>query len=319
MGQISLVNMSRTSWLTAAILACTIPSLATAQSLHGFDLHNATIPVEHILSGGPSRDGIPAIDSPVFESASSATWLEAGERILGISLEGVSRAYPIAILNWHEVVNDVISGRPIVITYCPLCGTGMAFDSRVGNRNVKFGVSGLLFQSDVLLYDRQTESLWSQIMSVAISGPQQGTKLDSLALTHTSWGAWRDDHPDTDVLSRNTGVERDYMQDPYAGYADSPRTLFPVINRAPGPWHAKDWVLGVEVNGKYKAYPFAELSTQGLRQFTDELAGERFTIAWDEENKSAAMLRDNKIQPSITAFWFAWYAFHPGAEVFQAR
>ena len=319
MREISLVNLSRTSWLIAALGACIASGSATAQSLNGFDLGNATIPVEHILSGGPSRDGIPAIENPVFESASAATWLESEERILGISLNGINRAYPIAILNWHEVVNDIFGDRPIVITYCPLCGTGMAFDSRVDNRNLKFGVSGLLFQSDVLLYDRQTESLWSQIMSEAISGPQQGMKLDSLALTHTSWGAWQDDHPNTEVLSRDTGIRRDYTQDPYAGYADSPRTLFPVVNRAPGPWHAKEWVLGVEIGGKYKSYPFAELTKQGLRQFTDELAGERYTITWDEQNKSAAMLRENEIQPSITAFWFAWYAFHPGAEVFQGR
>jgi len=156
-------------------------------------------------------------------------------------------------------------------------------------------------------------------MSEAISGPQQGMKLDSLALTHTSWGAWQQTHPNSEVLSRDTGVRRDYTQDPYAGYENSPRTLFPVINRAPGPWHPKEWVLGVEINGKYKAYPFAELSVQGLRQFTDVIAGERTTIVWDEENKSAAMLRDSEIQPSITAFWFAWYAFHPGAEVFQSR
>lgn len=195
----------------------------------------------------------------------------------------------------------------------------MAFDARVDNRNLKFGVSGLLFQSDVLLYDRKTESLWSQIMSEAISGPQQGMKLDSLPLTHTSWGAWQEPHPDTEVLSRDTGVRRDYTQDPYAGYGSSPKTLFPVINRAPGPWHAKEWVLGVEINGEYKAYPFTELSDQGVDQFIDELAGESLTITWDEENRSAAVLRDNEIQASITAFWFAWYAFHPNSEVFQAR
>jgi hypothetical protein len=192
----------------------------------------------------------------------------------------------------------------------------MAFGSRVDNRNLKFGVFGLLFQSDVLLYDRQTESLWAQIMSEAISGLQQGMKLGSLALAHTSLGAWQDDYPDTKVLSRDTGVRRDCTQDPYAGYGNSPRTLFPVIDRSPGPWHAKEWVLGVEIDGEYKAYQFAELAVQGRDRFMGELAGETFTIAWGEENKSAAMLYDNEIQPSITAFW---YAFYPNTEVFQSR
>ncbi|MEX0964127.1 MAG: DUF3179 domain-containing protein [Pseudohongiellaceae bacterium] len=319
MRQLPRKNTRSKVWLAVYLIIYFVHGMANAQTINGFDLTRASIPARQILSGGPPRDGIPAIDRPVFQSVSSATWLDPEDRILGVSLNGISRAYPIAILNWHEVVNDVIGGRPIVISYCPLCGTGMAFDSRIENRDLDFGVSGLLYQSDVLLYDRQTESLWSQIIGEAISGPHQGKKLGSLVLAHTSWGAWQQAHPDTEVLSRDTGVRRDYTQDPYAGYGDSPRILFPVVNRAPGPWHAKEWVLGVELNGQYKAYPFTELAAQGLNQFTDEFAGETITIVWDEENRSAAMRSGNEVQPSITAFWFAWYAFHTQTEVFRAR
>ena len=301
------------------LLGCLILDTAHGQSANGFEFGNASIPVQQILGGGPPRDGIPAIDNPTFQFAESATWLEPEDRILGVFLNGVSRAYPIAILNWHEVVNDTIDGRPIVVSYCPLCGTGIAFDARVEGRDLGFGVSGLLYQSDVLLYDRQTESLWSQIMGEAISGPQRGQKLISLPLAHTSWADWQQLHPNTEVLSRDAGLRRDYSIDPYAGYADSPRTMFPVVNQAPGPWHAKEWVLGVGINGEYKAYPFAELRAQGVTRFNDELAGERFDIVWDEKNRSASMQRSGEIQPSITAFWFAWYAFHPETKIFRAR
>jgi hypothetical protein len=206
-----------------------------------------------------------------------------------------------------------------VVTFCPLCGTGMAFDARVDGENLIFGVSGLLYESDVLLFDRQSESLWSQIWSKAVSGPHKGEQLTSLPLVHTTWSAWQQTHPDTQVLSRDTGIRRDYRQDPYAGYGDSPTTMFPVVNRAPDFLHAKAWVLGVSINDEHRAYPFEELRAQGKAQFTDELAGEVITINWDQANRSATLTREGEVQPTVTAFWFAWYAFHTDTEVFEAN
>lgn len=304
--------MSFLSWVL--LISCT-----SGQTLNGFDLSDASIPVSQIRGGGPPRDGIPSIDKPIFQTPDSADWLRPDDRILGIELNGVSRAYPIAILNWHEVVNDVIDGQQFAVTYCPLCGTGMAFDASVDGENLIFGVSGLLFESDVLLFDRQSESLWSQIWSEAVSGPHKGKHLQTLPLAHTTWSAWQQSHPDTQVLSRATGISRDYTQDPYAGYADSPRTMFPVVNRAPKFMHAKAWVLGISIDGKHRAYPFEELRARGDSDFVDELAGESFTITWDEANRSATMIRDGEVQPTVTAFWFAWYAFHTDTEVFKAE
>lgn len=305
--------------LVSAFIATLLASCATAQTRNGFSLDDTSIPANLIRGGGPPRDGIPSIDAPVFQSAESASWLAPDNRILGISIRGHHRAYPIAILNWHEVVNDIIDGQNIAITYCPLCGTGMVFKSSVENTDLEFGVSGLLYESDVLLYDRQTESLWSQLMSKAISGPYKGSQLEFLPVTHTNWSDWRQQYPDTLVLSRDTGTIRDYRQDPYIGYDSSPATMFPVVNKAPGPWHAKEWVLGVSMGSEHKAYPFAELQSQGKPQFQDQIAGESITIIWDKANRVASVMRNNEILPSITSFWFAWFAFHPDTGIFKAE
>lgn len=295
-----------------------LASAAWSQSMNGFDLSSTSIPVERILRGGPPKDGIPAIDNPKFDAADEAQWLAPDERVMGLYFDGIARAYPIAILNWHEIVNDEFNGHPVVVTFCPLCNTGMVFDGMVEDEPTSFGVSGLLFESDVLLYDRETDSLWTQIWARAISGPRQGQTLTILPVQHTSWQAWREAHPETEVLSRETGFRRDYLRNPYAGYEASPTTLFPVANRAPGPWHTKEWVLGVSFNDEHKAYPYEELDQHGLARFEDQVGGVDFTLVWDSEHRSAHIEHQGEALPSLVAFWFAWYAFYPGTEVFVA-
>jgi len=222
-------------WLTTSLLALTIvASAGTAQAaapdptqFNGFDVANASVPTQAIQRGGPPKDGIPAIDRPKFVPA-GAVRLADEDRVLGVALNGVARAYPVRILNWHEVVNDRFGERAIVVTYCPLCGTGMAFEARLGAASASFGVSGLLYNSDVLLYDRATQSLWSQILYTAVSGPLQGTRLSPVSLTHTSWADWRRRYPATQVLSTDTGFTRDYGRDPYAGYDRVQQLMFDV-------------------------------------------------------------------------------------------
>jgi hypothetical protein len=268
--------------------------------------------------GGPRRDGIPAIDRPAFVTVDEATFLASNDRVLGLELEGMAKAYPIKILNWHEVVNDRFGERPVAITYCPLCGSGVAFAAGAPGRVRQFGVSGLLFNSDVLLYDRETESLWSQLLMQAVSGPDKGERLAPLPLVHTSWQAWRDKHPETLVLSTKTGFDRDYSVNPYPGYATDDAVRFPVRERS-ARYHPKERVLGVEVNGTFKAYPLLELSRQGMSTFNDVIDGQLIVIQFDAQSESARALdHRGELLPAITAFWFAWYAFHPDTEVFQA-
>lgn len=284
--------------------------------LVGFDFSRHSIPLNQIVAGGPGKDGIPAIVKPVFVSASAADFLKEEDRVLGLGQGGEAKAYPIKILNWHEVVNDTIAGRAVVVTYCPLCGTGIGFEATVQGQRYTFGVSGLLYQSDLLMYDHQTESLWSQIAMEAVAGPQTGAKLTHLFLEHTTWGEWRAQHPTTIVLSTKTGHMRDYNRDPYLGYAQRPDLMFATSPVAPT-YHPKEWVLGLEVKGEFKAYPFAELKKL-QRPLIDHLNGQTLRIHFSPRAQSASVTDANgKLLPSVMAFWFAWYAFHPDTKVFK--
>jgi hypothetical protein len=285
---------------------------------NGFDLAGALVPGDEILSGGPSRDGIPAINAPRFVAAAAASFLQEDERVLGIRRHGITRAYPVAILNWHEIVNDVFAGEPVAVTWCPLCGTGIAYLARAGDRELTFGVSGLLYNSDMLLYDRQTRSLWSQIMRQAVSGPMKGAQLEAIPVEHTRWSEWRRRYPDTLVLSTDTGYQRDYASSPYLGYENSRKLWFPV-QAQDDRYHPKEPVLGIEVDGAFKAYPFVELGkTAG--EVHDTLSGRGIVVSYDRRNHAAtaAFVNGDRL-PAVTAFWFAWYAFHPDTGVYHAE
>ena len=292
-------------------------TLSVAQSKNGFDLHGSLIPVDQILSGGPAKDGIPSIDKPMFVLADKAGFLQDDSPVLGISYQGITKAYPINILNWHEIVNDQFNKEPIVITFCPLCGSGMAFFSTINGKTHTFGVSGLLYNSDVLLYDRQTQSLWSQLMTQAISGPHKGKRLVSLPVQHTTWLDWKTRYPDTRVLSIDTGFSRNYSISPYAKYLDSPQTMFP-LSAVSRRYHPKEEVFGIEIDGQFKVYPFEELE-KSPAEFTETVNGLPIIIRYDSISRSATIYELNGKQlPGVRTFWFAWYAFHPETEVYVA-
>ena len=221
---------------------------------NGFALDATLIDAAEIMPGGPGRDGIPAIDRPRFATAQDARMVD-DERVLGIALRGQARAYPVAVLERHEIVNDRIRGRPVVISYCPLCGTGLAFHAEVGGRSLQFGVSGLLYRSNLLLYDRTTESLWTQMGGRAISGTLGGQRLTPLPVQHTTWGDWRARHPRTAVLRAPTlTAVRLRGESPYADYARSP-DLWQPVGRPDRRLPLKEPVIGVAVNGQAKAWP----------------------------------------------------------------
>jgi len=323
-------------YLTTFLLSLTFATTALAAPVkNGFDLAGALVPASAILPGGPPRDGIASIDQPRFARADAAGDLKPEDRVLGVSLNGQAKAYPIAILNWHEIVNDRFGATPVAVTYCPLCGTGMAFVAEVSGQPLEFGVSGLLYNSDVLLYDRQSESLWSQIDRRAISGAHEGERLDALALEHTTWGDWLQRHPDTLVLSRDTGHGRDYDHNPYASYEQEEGLYFPVRFRAKG-YHPKERVLGLEIDGHFKAYPFAELAKPGaahapqacppslaakpVGEVRDRLGGRAITVCFDADHGNATVWdAGGEPIPSVVGFWFAWYAFHPDTLVYKAK
>ena len=202
-----------------------------------------------IVSGGPPPDGIPAIDHPRFETAASVNWVQDREPVLALSIAGQSRAYPIQVLIWHEIVNDSVGGVPVAVTYCPLCDSAIAFDRRLGSRVLDFGTSGRLYRSDLVMYDRQTQSLWSQFIGTAIAGVLTGTQLHTFPVSVVSWADWRGAHPDSWVLSRDTGVDRDYGSNPYAGYDDVNTPPFAFRGGYDGRYPPKTRVVGVQRGG----------------------------------------------------------------------
>lgn len=291
-----------------------------AYAKNGFDLSTAIIPLNEIHHGGPQKDGIPAIDAPKFVNAKHNNYLHDDDWILGINIDGIARAYPILIMNWHEVVNDHSQATPLAITFCPLCGTGMAFISGSKHAPESFGVSGLLFQSDVLLYDRSSESLWSQIMRKAVAGKKAGQQLQQVPLAHMRWHEWRKRHPDSLIMSTDTGTGRLYFDSPYRGYEQSEQLFFDVRHRPPPPYHPKERVLGFRHKGKAIAFPFSELSKHGKTRFDYPWQGELLKITWHQDAGYAEIKNTNgELQTSTIAFWFAWHTFHPSGEVFKAR
>ena len=300
-------------------LALLISQSVCAQEYNGFDLSNSLIDKKDIVQGGPPRDGIPSISSPNYVGASDADFINDNDIVLGLTIAGNAYAYPRHIMNWHEIVNDEIEDQAFVVTYCPLCGSGLAFSSYVEEQKLSFGVSGLLYNNDLIFYDNQTESLWSQIEKRSIAGKLVGEKLEQLYLEHTTWSVWRDKHPNSKVLSEDQGFKRNYRHDPYTGYDTSSQVFFKTLRQTPNEYHTKEKVLGVEVGELSKAYPFSELRANGLANFEDTLGDMKYRVVWNADAQSATIesLGNQVITPTV-AFWFAWYNFHPESVIFKA-
>ena len=243
--------------ITFVVFTC-LQSAYSLNSYNGFDVENSIIPKEEILSGGPPKDGIPAIINPKFESASKVNWLKDGDLVAGVNIGGIKKAFPVKILVWHELANDNIGNTHYLVTYCPLCGSILVFSRNINNKIFTFGVSGLLYQSDVLFYDHQTESLWSQLKMKSISGKMINKDLELLPYTFSTWKDWVSDNPNTLVLSKDTGFKRNYDLDPYSSYYSSKNLYFPV-NRKSDKFHPKEKVLVITSGDLSKAYPFSYL------------------------------------------------------------
>jgi len=285
---------------------------------NGFDVEGGLIAPNEIDHGGPGRDGIPALDAPRFWSGEERNGkAKPGDRIIGVSFNGIAKAYPIDILDQHEIVNDRFALTPLTITFCPLCGTGMVFLAEVDGEALNFGVSGLIYNSDMLLYDRATRSLWSQVMKTAVTGPMAGSKLTQVPAQYTTWEAWLRQYPDSQLLSRDTGHARDYDAGPYAEYRRLPMVLFATLHqdtRLP----AKNWVVGITADESALALPFDELDKlEGTLPVT--VGNTELVVHWDREASAArAFDKNGKEFPTTSGYWFAWVAFHPATGLYTA-
>ncbi|TNF18876.1 MAG: DUF3179 domain-containing protein [Rhodobacteraceae bacterium] len=230
-----------------------------------------------ILSGGPPRDGIPALDDPAFIAVSEETRIGAREPVITVALAGAPpRAYPIRYLTWHEIVNDVVAGVPIAVTFCPLCNSGITFDRRVGDRVLSFGVSGKLRNSDMVMYDRQTESWWQQALGAAIVGEMTGTELATLPTWMESWAQFTARHPEGLVMAE-PGWRRAYGQNPYRKYDSSSR---PFLYNGEMPPHGIAPLMRVVRVGA-RAWPLSRFEA------TTQITEAGVTISWTEGQASA--------------------------------
>jgi hypothetical protein len=300
-------------FLAGVLLGTAAASLHAEPVRNGFDLADTHVDVADIVGGGPARDGIPALAAPDHVAASAAPWAD-DVPVLGVTRGGEARAYPIPLLDWHELVNDGVGGEPILVSWCPLCGTGMVFDRRIDGQPRRFAVSGLLYRSDVLMYDRETESLWSQIASEAISGPLQGQRLVLLRSQLTTWGDWKRRFPATTILSRKTGHLRDYDRTPYGDYATSRRLLFPVA--ADDRFHPKELTVGLRVGDEARAYTASELSQAG-GLVEETFAGARIRIRYEDRLQRFDVEAPDGVEV-IEGYWFAWALFHPRTTIFES-
>jgi hypothetical protein len=231
------------------------------------DFSKHSVPLSEFQSGGPPRDGIPPVDEPKPTSQSDADeWLSEREPILAVEVGEDVRAYPLQILVWHEIVNDALGGRPIAVTYCPLCNSSLVFDRRVRGRTLTFGTTGDLRKSDLVMWDRQTESWWQQLSAEAVVGELTGTKLKVLPSQTLSWADFKRIHPGGDVLSRDTGVTRDYGSNPYAGYDQPDSDPFLFEGEADDRLPPKERVVAIFAGDETVVVPFTRLAREPVVQ-----------------------------------------------------
>jgi len=282
----------------------------------GFDESTTkSVALDDLHQGCPARDCIPSIDSPKFVAAADATHVADDDVVIAISFGGEHRAYPAQILDHHEIVNDTIAGEPIAITWCPLCGSAVGVRRKINGETTEFGVSGVLYNSDLVFYDRATETLWDQVEAKGIVGPLTDEELALVPVTMTRWSRWREAHPDTIVLSTETGFEEDYSTDHYGKYRDSTQLFFPVKNEDDR-IHPKSVVFGFNVDGKAVAYTEALLQNHGT--YRHDISGTEHAVTLHDDG-SVTLQRDrvDGTQEPIRLYWFAWYTFHPQTELLQ--
>ena len=290
------------------------------------DFSKASIPLDEILSGGPSRDGIPPIDDPQFLPVTEATSLADSEPVIGVVIGGEAKAYPLRILIWHEIANDIIAGVPVTVTFCPLCNAAMVFDRRVGDLVLDFGTTGMLRNSDLVMYDRQTESWWQQFLGEAIVGELTGTELKVLPSRLESWANFRKRAPGGLVLVPNSPNMRAYGRNPYAGYDSSARPFLYGGQMPPG---VAPLSRVVSLGDRAQAWSLELVKRKGEIMLEDGIV-----IGWSPGQNSALgaatiaegvdvgnILVRRKTEDGwedvayFVDFAFAFHAFHPDAPI----
>lgn len=291
-------------------------SFPVESRIEEFDTSGSSIPLYEIHHGGPDKDGIPAIDKPLWGMIEDADFMKASDLVIGLKYNGVAKAYPIKILNWHEVVNDTIAGMPIVVTWCPLSHSAIVLERYRDLKTYSFGVSGLLHNNNLMLYDRETLSLWPQITHTAVTGASRSTTLAVVASRLIPWEDWKRENPTTLLLLPNTNEIRNYEIDPYEKYRQYPTVMFP-MPEIDGRLEAKAIVLGVKIGERMRAYPLFEIKKDRF-PINDTLNGKAIRVHSGNLNTAYATDEMNNLIPGALVYWFAWSAFYPETDVYKS-
>lgn len=271
---------------------CTVPNLRHAGFWDQTDFCQTSVPFDEIISGGPPPDGIPPIDNPQFESIEAANeWLQPQSPVIALEMDGEARAYPLAIMTRHEIVNDEIAGQPVAVTFCPLCNSAIVFDRTVDGQTLRMGVSGYLRNSDLIMWDDQTQSWWQQFTGEAIVGEYTGTTLDVLPSQVVGFGTYVEQFPDGVVLTRQSSgySSSSYGTNPYSGY-DSTDDPFLFQGDVDNRLFATERVLAGTIQGEAMAYPFSALSEAFV---INDTIGDRNVVAFWQPGKVSALDRSN--------------------------
>ena len=333
-------------------------SIHPVYTLVGEEENRNIVPPELIVNGGPPPDGIPSIDNPKFIQIRKAEeFLEDSDLVVGLNINGDIRAYPLQILVWHEIVNDKVGNTPVAVTYCPLCFTNQVFNRTMNDGQIlEFGTSGKLYNSNLVMYDRTTKSLWSQAMAQGIGGTFAGIKLERIPFDVAYWKEWKQLYPDSKVLSTDTGSTRPYGADPYGDYYTNGEILFPVSN-SDDRVGLKEIVIGLENKGQYKAFKLQEI--EGKKVINNQVNGKPIVLLslhpfmarvydpvvngqtlefnynikdkkfvdkqtnsmWNFDGKSISGQMKGKQLTRLSfdeGFWFEWVAFHPKTELYDS-
>lgn len=343
--------------ILAAIITFAAVSCKTNQSDVGAEFGEWLIPQDEIRDGGPGKDGIQALENPLFIPSNQVNFTLPTDLVIGVMINGQIKGFPHRILDRHEIANDAIGNTAFVLSYCPLTGSGMVWKAFDGNGNKTFGVSGLLYNSNLILYDRDSDSNWSQMMLKCVNGPKIRSEPEFYYAIETTWETWLQMYPNELVLSDQNGFFGQYDY-PYGDYKTSSRLLFPV-NNEDNRLHRKERVHGIIVQDKTKAYPISKFSSQ-IQVLNHTINGKKIVIAgsatkniatsfestlpdgteltfspiqnalpiimtdnegnqWDIFGNALAGPRTNStLTPTLSfnAYWFAWAAFYPNAELF---
>jgi hypothetical protein len=312
---VSIVWVATFGGAAKAEPAAPAADLAAPDVVNGFRLTSLAVPRSEILEGGPARDAIHSVDAPEFVKPDEATWVRGETPVIGLAVGGLAHCYPVHVMEYHQVVNDLLGETAVALTYDPLTDSAVAYRAAGEAGITQFGVSGLIYLSNFLLYDRASESLWSQMTGRAIAGPRSGQRLQRLRVRVEPMAVWHKRYPQTRVLALPERMRIDYRRSPYSTHWVSETIPFPVPEQDER-FHPKELVLGVEVAGRPIAYVASMIEKAGGR-IADEIDGHRIRIVYEGATGTFSFEAAEELHVT-QAYWFAWKAFHPDTRVWQS-